>query len=390
MAKRLLNLDLSEEERAILETVDEVCRSELVPVRDELDRGETFPAAILESFRAANMFEAMFDAETGGLGLDPLVPYRILEIIAEYCVGVATSFAATTSLAAMPLKLAGTVEQKEKYMTKLITGEWQGAFAATEPDAGSDVLSMTTSATRKDDRYVLNGTKQWITNAGQADVYMVFARTAEGPGGISCFIVEKEAPGLTFGRLENKLGIRCSHTRQVILTDVEVPVENLVGLKANRGLVQLFDTLSHSRTCTAMLATGLATGAYEQALAYTRQRHQFGQAVIRNQVVQHMLVDMLIKLETAQLLAWQAARAVTRADPEASTYAALAKAHASEIAMQVATDALQLHGGYGFVKEAPIEKMFRDAKILAIYEGTTQMLKNQIGDAIIRRGVHLT
>jgi alkylation response protein AidB-like acyl-CoA dehydrogenase len=390
MARRLLNLDLSEEERTILDTVDELCRREIVPVRDELDRNETFPAAIFESFRETNVFEAMFDADAGGLGLNPLMPYRIVEIIAEYCAGVATAFAATTSLATMPLKLAGTVEQKEKYMKKLVTGEWLGAFAVTEPDAGSDVLSMTTSARRTGDRYVLNGTKQWITNAALADVYLVYARTAPGKGGLSCFIVEKDAPGLTFGRLEDKLGIRCSHTRQVILTDVEVPAENLVGLKPNRALMLLFNILSHSRTCIAMLSTGLATGAYKQALICTRERRQFGQAVIRNQVVQHMLADMLMKIETAQLLAWQAARAVTLADPEAATYVALAKAHASEIAMQVATDALQLHGGYGYVKEAPIEKMFRDAKVLAIYEGTTQMLKNQVGDAILRRGAQLS
>jgi acyl-CoA dehydrogenase len=378
-----LMFPLTEEEEQILALAHKVCRNEITPVRLELDEKEEFPDRVFAKFRQVGLFEAMFDKEYGGLGLNKLMGFRIVEIVAQYCLGVATSFGASTNLAALPIKVGGTKGQRQKYLPDLASGKRIGALAITEPDAGSDVLNLSTTAVRKGDRYCLNGTKQWITNAGRADVYSIFALTGR-KGGISCFIVEKGMPGLSFGKLENKLGIRCSHTRQVILEDVQVPVENLVGVEPNRGLVHLLKTLTRSRVSVAALSVGLATGAYQEAVKYARQRKQFGKKIIQFQALQHMLVDMLVKIETARTLTYRAGLYASANHPNAGTFSAMAKTYASEIAMQVATDAVQIHGGYGYSKEYPVEKMLRDAKILAIYEGTNQMLKNQIGDHIVR------
>ncbi|GAB4152106.1 MAG: acyl-CoA dehydrogenase family protein [Candidatus Promineifilaceae bacterium] len=379
---------LTEEEEALLALTHQICRREIVPARAELDETGNFPAAILAKFREVGLFAGMFETEYGGLGLSPLMPFRIVETIAQYCLGVATTFGASTTLAALPIKCGGTDAQKQKYLPALASGEKLGALAVTEPDAGSDVLNLSTTAVKSGDAYILNGVKQWITNAGQADIYCIFAGTGS-KGGISCFIVEKDTPGLSFSRLENKLGIRCSHTRQVVLQDVVVPAENLIGLKPNRGLLHLLQTLARSRASVAALSVGVAAGAYHEAVKYTRQREQFGQKIIRFQALQHLLADMLVKIETARTLAYRAALYAVQQHPEANTFSAMAKCYASEIAMQVTTDAVQLHGGYGYSKEYPVEKMFRDAKILAIYEGTNQMLKNQIGDHIVRTAAQI-
>lgn len=385
LTKAILDWDspFTPEEQEILTLTHEICRQEIVPVRAELDETGAFPDHILKKFREVGLFAAMFEADYGGLGLHPLMPLAILEAMSHYCLGVATTFGASTVLAALPIKAGGTEAQKQKYLPRLASGESLGALAVTEPGAGSDVLNLATTAVKTGDHYVINGVKQWITNAGQADIYCIFAATGQ-KGNLSCFIVEKDTPGLSFGKLENKLGIRCSPTGSLFLEEVVVPAENLVGLKPNRGLLHLLQTLNRSRVSVAALAVGLATGAYHEAVKYTRQREQFGQKIIHFQALQHILADMLVKIETARNLTYRAGLLAANDHPQASTYSAMAKYYASEMAMQVATDALQLHGGYGFSKEYPVEKMFRDAKILAIYEGTNQMLKNQIGDYIVR------
>jgi alkylation response protein AidB-like acyl-CoA dehydrogenase len=327
----------------------------------------------------------MFEEKYGGLGLSPFLTVLAIEVMSEYCLGVATS-AGAIKLGALPIEHGGTEEQKMKYLTPLAKGEKIAAFALTEPGAGSDVPNLKTFAEKKGDRYILNGTKQWITNAGVADFYTVFALTdkSKGPRGISCFIVEKGTKGLSFGKLEQKMGIRCSHTRQVILEDVEVPAENLVGLKPNMGFIHAIKTLISSRPFIATMGTGLATGAYKEALKYARQREQFGKHIINFQAVQHMLAEMATKIEAARLLAYRAAKYALNNHPEAARYSAMAKLLSSETAVQVCNDALQLHGGYGFTKDYPIEKMYRDAKILTIYEGTSQIQKNEIGAYCIK------
>jgi alkylation response protein AidB-like acyl-CoA dehydrogenase len=383
-----LDLSLDRAELEFLAQTHEVCRRVIVPVRAELDATGEYPAQVIKQLRAAGLFKAVFSAEYDGYGLHPIMPVLVAEVLAEYCLAIATIFIGSTQVAALPILLNGTDAQKQKYLPKLASGEWLAAFAATEPNAGSDITNLATTAVRQGDRYVLNGTKKWITNAGQADLYNIFAVTdphKDPRAGISCFIVEKDTLGLSFGPLEDKLGLRCAPNRPIILQDVEVPVENLVGGQPNKGFLHLMNSFTRSRIGVAALGVGLATGAYKEAISYTHQRKQFGQRTIEFQVVQHMLADMLVKIEAARALTYKAGwYALVAARADAMQFSAMAKYYSSEIAMQVATDALQLHGGYGFVKEAPIEKMFRDAKILAIYEGTSQMLKTQIAASALQ------
>ena len=379
------DFSISEEIRQALELLRQICKDHVLPERAKLDEKEEFPHKIFEKFKEAGLFGIFFDEEYGGLGLPGFAIALTTETAGEYCIGVATALGAT-KLGAMPIEFGGTQEQKQKYLTPLANGDKIAAFALTEPHAGSDASNLSTVADKKGDRYILNGTKQWISNAGIADTYTVFALSdkKKGPRGISCFIVEKGTKGLSFGKLENKMGIRCSHTRQVILEDVEVPEENLVGLKPNRGFIHAINTLNASRPFIASMAVGLSQAAYNEALRYTYERVQFGKKVINFQVVNHMLADMAIKIDTSRFLTYRAAKASDLSHPQAPRYSAMAKYYASEATVQIVNDALQLHGGYGFTKDYPIEKMYRDAKILTIYEGTSQIQKNEIGAYIIK------
>lgn len=383
--KNLLNLSLSEEEQMIVNQLHEIGKKEIIPQRAHLDKEEKFPHEIIKKLNEAGIPAAQYMAEYGGLGLSGFVGVLISETLAEYCLGVATAFSAT-KLGALPIEAGGTEEQKKKYISQFASGEKIGAFALTEPGAGSDVPNLRTVAEKKGDRYILNGTKQWISNAGVADVYTVFALTdrSKGARGMSCFIVEKDSKGLSFGKLEDKMGIRCSHTRQIILEDVEVPEENLVGLKPNRGFIHGIQTLNASRPAVAGSAVGLASGAYKEAVKYARQREQFGKNIINFQAVQHMLADMATRIEAAKLLTYRAGRYAAALHKNTAKYSAIAKYYSSETAVSVANDSLQIHGGYGFTKDYPIEKMYRDAKILTIYEGTSQIQKNEIGAYIIK------
>lgn len=385
MSGNLLDFSRTEEEQQVLELLDEICMNEIVPRREKLDEDEEFPFEILKKFKEAGMYGALFPEAYGGLGFDGFLTSLISELVSKYCLGVNTAFSAT-KLGALPIEFGGTEEQKQKYLSPMAAGDAIGAFCLSEPNAGSDVPNLSTTAEKKGDRYILNGTKQWISNAGVADIYTVFALTdkSKGPRGMSCFILEKGAKGLSFGALEKKMGIRCSHTRQVIMEDVEVPEENLIGIKPNKGFIHAIKTLNASRPAVATSAVGVAQGAYEEALRYARQREQFGKNIINFQVVQHMLADMAVKIEGARLMALRAARYAVNEHPETAKYSAMAKYYASEIAVQVANDALQLHGGYGFTKDYPVEKMYRDAKILTIYEGTSQIQKNEIGAYLIK------
>ena len=382
-----LDFQLSKEEQQFLATTRAVCEEHIVPTRAEFDESGAFPEHVFKAFREAGIFRAMFDAAYGGLGLHPVMPLLTTEIIGQYCLGIGTIFGVSAVLAPLPIHLAGTEEQKQKYLPKLASGEWLASFAMTEPDAGSDVTNLSTTAVKKGDRYVLNGTKKWITNAGRSDVYCIVAltdTTKDPRVGMSCFMVEKGTRGLSFGKLENKLGLRCVPNRPVILENVEVPEENLIGMKPNKGFNLAFQSLTRSRVMVAALGVGLASGAYAEAARYTQQRKQFGKRINEFQVVQHMLADMAVKIETARAMTYKAGwYASVLNHPEAAKYSAIAKYYASEIAMQVATDALQLHGGNGFVKDSPVEKMFRDAKVLSIYEGTSQILKSQIATSLL-------
>ncbi len=386
----LLDFSIPKDGTQILDLLHQICKEHVLPTRAELDEKEEFPYKILEKFKEAGFFGVFFEEKYGGLGFPGFMSCLTTEVVSQYCIGIATALGAS-KLGALPIEAGGTEEQKKKYLPSLASGDKIAAFALTEPNAGSDVPNLSTTAEKKGDRYILNGTKQWISNAGIADIYTVFVLTdkKKGARGISCFIVEKGSKGLSFGKLENKMGIRCSHTRQVILEDVEVPEENLIGLKLNRGFIHGIHTLNRSRPFIAAMAVGLSQAAYNEAIHYTYNRVQFKKRVISFQAVNHMLADMAVKIDSSRFLTYRAAKASDFSHPQSPRYSAIAKYHASECAVQVVNDALQLHGGYGFTKDYPIEKMYRDAKILTIYEGTSQIQKNEIGTYIIKEAQKL-
>lgn len=378
------NYQLSEDLIQLRDLVREMVQNEVVPVRTELDEKEEFPTEILEKFKQAGLFAALYDEKYGGLGLGMMGTVLLSEEIAYGCLGVSTSVFASR-LGSLPIDIGGSQEQKDKWLPRFASGEVLGAFGLSEPSAGSDVPSMQTTAVKKGDKYILNGTKQWISNAGQADVYTVFAITNKNRGtrGISCFVVEKGTPGFTFGKKENKLGIRASETRQLIFQDCEVPEENLLG-EVDRGFMIALKTLNVSRIAVAASGVGVARGAFDAAIQYARQREQFGQKIANFQVIGHMFADMAMKIESGRLLTYRAAGMVDEESKDMPLYSAMAKAYTADAAMQITTDAVQILGGYGYVKEYPVEKFFRDAKILQIYEGTSQVQKNEIAAGLIK------
>lgn len=385
-----LIISFTDEELMLRDQVREVVREQVFPVRMELDEKNEYPHQVFEKFKEAGLFGALFEEEHGGLGMGLMASIILSEEVAYGCLGVGTALLAT-KLGALPIEVGGTDEQKKKWLPALASGEKVCAFGLTEPNAGSDVPALTTTAVKKGDKYVLNGTKQWISGAGRADFYTVFAMTAKerGTRGISCFIVEKGVPGFSFGKKEDKLGIRCSETRQLIFEDCEVPAENLVGGVENIGFLHALKTLNLSRPAVAASAVGTAQGAFDAAIKYAREREQFGVKIASFQAIQHMLADMAMRIESSRLLTYKATRLAEIGSKDTAKYSAMAKCFAADTAMSVATDAVQIYGGYGYTKEYPVEKYFRDAKILQIYEGTSQIQKNEIAAGLIKEAASL-
>jgi len=311
------------------------------------------------------------------------------EELSRVCGGIALAFAAS-ALGAYPILLFGSDEQKKKYLPSIASGEKLAAFALTEANAGSDAGAVETRAEPSGDVYVLNGTKQWITNGGEADTYTVVARTSKGTGirGISTLIVEKGTPGFTFGKKENKMGIRASATRELVFQDCRVPKANLLG-REGMGFLIAMRTFDMSRPGVAAQAVGIAQGAFDEAVKYARHREQFGQPVASFQGMQFMLADMAIQIEAARALVYAAARLADAGEKSVAKVSAMAKVFASDVAMRVTTDAVQVLGGYGYMKEYPVEKMMRDAKITQIYEGTNQIQRSIIASAIIKESAAL-
>jgi butyryl-CoA dehydrogenase len=323
--------------------------------------------------------------EYGGFGAESMLDFVIaIEELSRVCIGVSVSFAAN-ALGADPIIIGGSDEQKKKYLTPLAGGEKLAAFALTEPNAGSDAGGIQTTAVKKGDKYVLNGTKQWITNGGEADIYSVMAVTDKNKGarGTSFFIVEKDTPGFSFGKKEKKLGIRASATRELIFEDCEVPAENLIG-REGMGFILAMKTFDVSRPGIAAQGVGLAQGALDEAVIYARTRHQFGRPIAANQGLQWMLADMATKVESARALTYSVCRTIDSRARDISKLSAMCKLYATDTAMQVTTDALQVLGGYGYMREYPVEKMMRDAKILQIYEGTNQIQREVIGLSLVK------
>jgi len=376
---------LTEEQRMLKELARKIAEEKIIPVRAELDEKEEFPWEILKVCAEAGLFGVAIPEEYGGSGGGVFENCLVVEELSRACIGVSVSYAAS-GLGAYPILLFGTEEQKRRYLPQIASGEKLAAFAATEAGAGSDVAAMQTQAVRDGKGYRLNGTKQWITNGGEAHIYVVFAVTDKrrGPRGISGFIVEKDTPGFSFGKKEKKMGIRASATRELIFEDCWVPEENLLGGREGIGLIAILRTFDMTRPGIGAQAVGLAQGAFEVALQYARQRVQFGQKIISFQAVQHMLADMATQIEAARALVYSVARYIDSRPRDFSKEAAMAKLFPSDIAMKVTEDAVQILGGYGYMRDFPVEKMMRDAKILQIYEGTNQIQRNNIALELIK------
>jgi butyryl-CoA dehydrogenase len=376
---------LTEEQKMLKELARRITEEHVIPLRAELDEKEEFPWPIMRVCAEAGLFGVAIPEKYGGSGGGVFETCLVIEELSRGCLGVAVSFAAS-SLCAYPIMLFGTEEQKQKYLPELASGRKLGAFAVTEADAGSDVSSMKTEAIRDGKGYRLRGTKQWITNGGEADIYVVFAVTDKrrGPRGISGFIVEKGMPGFSFGKKERKMGIRASATRELIFEDCWVPEENLLGGKEGIGLRAILNTFDMTRPGVGAQAVGVAQAAFEVALEYAKQRVQFGQKIISFQAIQHMLADMATQIEAARSLVYAVARYIDSKPPEFTKESAMAKLFASEIAMRVVEDAVQILGGYGYMRDFPVEKMMRDVKILQIYEGTNQIQRNNIARELIK------
>jgi alkylation response protein AidB-like acyl-CoA dehydrogenase len=370
----MLNLyELPEDYRVLRAAVRELCEANVAPNAAAADANSEFPHASYDALRAGDFHAPHIPAEYGGTGADALATAVVIEEVARTC--VATSLVpAVNMLGSLPLLLTGSPELKQRYLPPVARGDALFSYCLSEPEAGSDAAAMTTRAVRADDHFVLNGTKRWITNAGLSHYYTVFAATEPGggPRGISAFVVEKSDAGVSFGVPERRLGIKGSPTREVFLDNVRIPADRMIGAPGT-GLRTALRTLDHTRVTVAAQAVGVAQGALDTAKAYVQERRQFGRTVAQFQGVRFMLADMATQLEAARQLTYAAATRSERDDPDLAYFGAAAKCFASDAAMKITTDAVQLLGGYGYTSDFPVERMMRDAKITQGYEGTNQM-----------------
>ncbi|MCI4624959.1 MAG: acyl-CoA dehydrogenase family protein [Candidatus Magnetoovum sp. WYHC-5] len=375
---------LTEEEAMIKDLAHQIAEERVKPVRAELDEKEIFPTEIMSVLASSDMFGLFIPEEYGGMGKGTFELALVVEELSRVCVGVSTCYAAN-ALGTYPLLLFGTDEQKKQYLPNIASGKHLVAFGLTEANAGSDAAGIQTTAAKEGDYYVLNGTKQWITNGEEAQIYTVIAMTdkSRGARGASAFVVEKGTPGFTFGKKEKKMGIRASKTCELIFDGCRIPKENLIS-KEGMGFIVAMKTLDKSRTGVGAQGLGLAQGAFDEAVHFAKGRVQFGKPIISIQAVQHMLADMAIQIEAARSLVYTTARFIDSGAKDVTKESAIAKTFATDVAMKVTTDALQVMGGSGYMRDYPLEKMMRDAKILQIYEGTNQIQRNVIGQSIVK------
>lgn len=378
---------LNEEQKMIVDICRQIVEERIKPVRAELDEKGEFPWEIIKEIGKSDLFRLFVAEEYEGMGTGIFEVCLATEELSRGDLSVATSYAAS-GLGLIPINIGGNDEQKKRFLPQIASGEKLAAFGLTEAEAGSDVGGIRTTAVKNGDHYIINGTKQWITNGGEADIYTVFAMTnpEKGARGASAFIVEKGTPGFEFGKKEDKLGIRASATRELVFTDCRIPAENLIG-REGMGFIIAMKTFNESRPAVGAQAVGLAQGALEEALEYSKVRKQFGAPISSFQAIQHMLADMETSIEAARSLVYHTARVIDSGDKNTSRLSAMSKLFASDMAMKVTTDAVQILGGYGYMREYPVEKMMRDAKITQIYEGTNQVLRNIIALDMIKRGV---
>ena len=379
-----MDFELTREQQLVQQMVREFAVNEVKPIAAEIDETERFPMENVQKMAKLGMMGIPFSKEVGGAGGDVLSYIIAVEELSKVCATTGVILSAHTSLCASVINEHGTPAQKEKYLADLCSGKKIGAFGLTEPGAGTDAAGQQTTAVLDGDHYVLNGSKIFITNGGVAETFIIFAMTdkSQGTRGISAFIVEKDFPGFSIGKLENKMGIRASSTTELIMEDCIVPKENLIG-KECKGFGIAMKTLDGGRIGIAAQALGIAEGAYEEAVKYMKERKQFGRPLSAFQGLQWMIADMETKIEAAKLLVYKAAWLKQNKMPY-SVDAAKAKLFAAEVAMDVTTKAVQIHGGYGYTKEYPVERMMRDAKITEIYEGTSEVQKMVIAGAALR------
>lgn len=378
-----MNFYLTEEQKAMQKMARDYAENKIEPVSAEYDEKDEVPMDLLRDMIIQGFSTMTIPQEYGGGGLDGVTACIVIEELARGCAGITTG-AAANSLASYPILIAGTHEQKQKYLPPLSEGKF-AAFCLTEPGAGSDAASVATTAVRQGDEYVINGNKCFITNGGFADIYTVFATVDKSKGlkGLTAIVVEKNTPGLSAGKKEKKMGIRASNTSEVIFEDVRVPVNNRLG-EEGEGFTIAMQTLDISRPMVASMAIGLARAAYEKAVKYAKERVQFGKAIANFQAIQFKLADMVMEIDAARLLTLKAADMATKKDRRFSMESAISKAHAGDMAMRVTTEALQVYGGYGYTREYPMEKYMRDAKIMQIYEGTSEIQRIVIAQNILR------
>jgi len=375
---------LTEEQVMIRDLCRQITEEKIIPVAGEYDKNETFPWDIVKVIAQSDLFGVYIDEKYGGMGGGVLELCIAIEEFSRGCAGIALAYCGT-ALGTDPILIGGNEEQKEKYLPDIAAGKKLAAYAITEPAAGSDVSAIQTTAKKDGDHYILNGTKHFITNGGEAEIYTVFAVTnkAKGARGASLLIVEKDTPGFTFGKKEDKMGIRASATRELVFTDCKVPKENLIG-KEGQGFLLAMKTFDMSRPGIGAQAVGIAQGALDVATKYAKERKQFEKSISSFQGIQFMLADMATKVEAARALVYASARQIDAGVKNLSKDSAMAKLFASDIAMEVTTDAVQILGGYGYMKEYPAEKYMRDAKITQIYEGTNQIQRNIIALNLIK------
>jgi len=365
---------LSDDHVALRDTIRQLARERVAPRAAEIDERAEYPQDLRELFAEHDLFGLPFGVEHGGTGTGTLMLNIAIEEIAKACASSALMLM-VQELGTLPIQLFGSDELKQRFLPRCASGEWSPAFALSEPEAGSDPGGMRTRATRDGDEWIIDGTKNWITNLGVADFYVVFAVTDPDAGhshGISAFVVEADRPGFSVGKLEHKLGIRGSPTGQPIFEEVRIPAENLIG-EVGQGFKIAMGTLDHSRLGVAAQALGIAQGATDYAAAYARERRQFGQPINSFQGIQFKLADMETKAAAGRELLYKACAKVERHEPDMGKYSAMAKLFCSDVAMEVTVEAVQVLGGYGYVKEYPVERMLRDAKITQIYEGTNEI-----------------
>ena len=374
---------LTEEQIDFRDTIRQIVSERVAPRAAEIDAKAEYPWDLRKLFAEQDLLGLPFPVEYGGTGTGTLMLNVAIEEVARACASTALILM-IQELGTLPIQLYGSDELKQRFLPRCASGEWSPAFALSEPEAGSDPGGMITRAVRDGDEWVINGTKNWITNLGVADFYVVFAKTDPDAGrsrGISAFVVEADRPGFSVGKLEHKLGIKGSPTGQPIFEDVRVPAGNLIG-EADRGMQVALGTLDHSRLGVAAQAVGIAQGATDHAAAYARERRQFGRPIAEFQGIQFKLADMETRTAAARELLYRACAKIDRGESDAGKYSAMAKLFASDTAMAVTVDAVQVLGGYGYVSEYPVERYMRDAKITQIYEGTNEIQRLVIARAL--------